>query len=154
MRGEPKHGKLATYKRHGCRCDECRAAVRAYNQDYWRKRGRPPLGNPCEVDGVQYPSQQAAAHATGKSKSTICYHLVKRADLSRLGKPRTHSKGGRKRLVKVGAREWPSQVALARYLDKPESSVRNWLRRGNMNALIGALVAADAREAAKPRRAA
>lgn len=153
MTRQPKHGTVGTYKRYRCRCDECREAMRAYDLAYHRKRGRLPRGNPCEADGVTYASQNAAARATGKSKSTVCYHLTRRADLSRLGKPRAHNNGGRKKAVRIAGRQWPSQVALAEYLGRPVGSVRGWIRHENMNALIGALVVADAREA-KNRKAA
>lgn len=29
---DPKHGTLTAYTNHGCRCDECRKAMRVYNR--------------------------------------------------------------------------------------------------------------------------
>jgi len=36
---EARHGKVTMYLRHGCECDECREAIRAYwNRRYYRRR--------------------------------------------------------------------------------------------------------------------
>lgn len=153
-----RHGTQSAYRRHGCRCDICREAARAYDREYWRRRGRQPKDNPCEKDGMEFATQRAAAAALGVSKSTITAALNRHGDLSRIGKGRGHSKGGRKIPVKVGPREWPSRKALAEWLGISEDTVRGWIRRGNVERLIAAVMQEDARRAraaaAMDRRAA
>lgn len=37
-----RHGTTTGYQHHGCRCDECREAVRRYMRAYRRRKGVPP----------------------------------------------------------------------------------------------------------------
>lgn len=45
---QPRHGTASEYSNHRCRCDDCRAAWRAWSRDYYRRRhnspGRQPRG--------------------------------------------------------------------------------------------------------------
>lgn len=41
--GDPRHGNLATYRHHGCRCAECVEANRAVKEVWRRKRGIMPI---------------------------------------------------------------------------------------------------------------
>lgn len=148
-----KHGTTSAYRRHGCRCTVCRDAARAFDREYWRRRGRQPIGNPCEADGKTFPTQREAAKALGVSKSAVTAALNRHGDLSRIGKGRGHSKGGRKNPVKIGPREWPSRKALAEYLGTTPDAVRGWIRRGNQDRLIAELMKADARHAEAARTA-
>ena len=76
------HG-TSRYK-HGCRCDNCRAANTAASRAYRRRLGVMPMGNPVEHDGTIYPSQKAAAAALGVTDVTIRAHLNRYGDLSRV----------------------------------------------------------------------
>lgn len=154
MSGTITHGTHAAYRHHKCRCEICVSFIRAYDREYWRRRGRQPKGNPVEHDGVTYPTQADAARTLGVSTSAICAALNADGDLSRIGKTRGHSKGGRKNPVRIGPRVWPPRKALAAYLGESEDTVRGWFRRGCMERLIAAVMRADAREAAQARRAA
>lgn len=78
-----RHGTNSKYQM-GCRCDDCRAAHRAYEAQRSRKAGVPPPGNPVVHDGIRYPSQSAAAKALGVNESTIRTHLDRYGDLSRV----------------------------------------------------------------------
>lgn len=137
------HGKVSTYRHHHCRCEACVSARLEYDRNYWRKRGRQPKGNLCEKDGVTYPTQEALGAAYGVTGSTVQKYLAVHGDLSRLGESRAHGRGGPKKPVKIGPREWPSKAALAAYIGAPLHSVRNWLRRGDMKRLLAAIIAAD-----------
>ena len=145
-----KHGTINSYKRHGCRCAPCRAAATASVTRYRRSCGVRPIGetgNLCEKDGVIYPSQSEAARALGVAESTIAYHLTKYGNLDRVGAPRAHSKGGGAKPVRIGHREWPSRPEFASYLGVRVTTLRGWLRRGDMQRIMGALMKADAQAA-------
>lgn len=40
----PQHGSRWTYKNHGCRCDECRAANTEWHREHRARTGRTPGG--------------------------------------------------------------------------------------------------------------
>ena len=156
---EIQHGTISAYRRHGCRCTDCRDAARASDREYWRRRGRQPQGNPCEVGGKTFSTQLEAARALGVSKSAITAALNRHGDLSRIGKPRSHSKGGRKCPVTVEGRTWPSMKSLAAYCGVTQRTIRRWLRdsprrllyaiRATDERLIAERMAADAKAASR-----
>lgn len=149
-RGTIRHGTAYAYKRHGCRCDECRSVAIAAVTRYRRECGIRPVSeicNPCEKDGTVYASQRAAAHALGVCDSTIEYHLSKYGNLDRVGGSRAHTKGGPRVPVKIGGREWPSRPEFAAYLGVPVTTLRGWLRRNDHQRIMGALMKADANAA-------
>lgn len=141
-----KHGTVNGYSKHKCRCQRCRKAKREANRAYWARRGRAPMGNPCQTpDGRTFPSQAAAAMALGVSQQCISDNLSRNGTLDMVGIRRTGRNGGFKRPVRIQGREWPSRSALARYLGVSDYSVRDWLRRGAIDRLVGALMKADAK---------
>lgn len=83
MTADIVHGTHHAYRRLRCRCDICRAAMRAYDRAYWRRRGRQPKGNPCARGDTVYPSQKAAAGALGVSEHTL-RGWIRRRDMNRL----------------------------------------------------------------------
>lgn len=142
------HGTITCYTHNKCRCDACKAAKRESTQRYWLKRGRGPLGNPCQLpDGRIFPSQAAAGRALGVCRSTISAHLERNGDLSQLGKRNPGRNGGAKKPIAVGNRTWASRADLARYLGRPDYCVRDWLKRDRIDLLIAALMLADAKAA-------
>ena len=149
------HGTLYAYRTRKCRCEECRTVYLAATVQYRRECGMRPMnetGNPCEKDGILYPSQRAAARALGITDSAVEYHLARYGNLDRVGGPRSHTKGGGCVPIKLAGREWPSRVAFADWLGVPITTVRGWLRRGDTDRLMGALMKADAKAAALQMR--
>ncbi|WP_295045148.1 hypothetical protein [uncultured Paracoccus sp.] len=140
------HGTTSEYTR-GCRCDQCKAAKRAYNRAYWESLGRPPLGSPCTDGKTNFPSQTAAAAHFGVAPSLISYHLDKHGNLSRLGKPSGGRTGGGKTPVQIGPRKWPSKAEFFRYLGVTDDTGRGWFRQSKTDRILAALMAADARRA-------
>lgn len=148
------HGTASGYTHHGCRCDACREARNAYRRSRYGKTGL-PKECPCATpDGRQFRSQAAAASALGIHPRRITYHLDRYGDLSRIGQPQRHSKGGHPHPVRIGPREWPSRKALADHIGRQPATVRRWISQGHMECLLSALMAADAREAARAAKAA
>ncbi len=144
-----KHGTLYAYKARGCRCKKCRRANADACRDYSRSRGTPAIGHVCKTsDGRRFRTQTEAAAALGVNKGTVSYHLNRYGNLDRIG----NTPGGRAprrcKPIQVGTRTWESNAALERYLRVRPGRVYDWLRRGDMDRLIAALMRADAAAAA------
>lgn len=141
------HGTVSAYSQ-GCRCADCKRAKRDYSREYRRAKGAMPHGNPVYHNGVHYPSQAEAAAALGVTQRTIAYHLDTYGDLYRVGsgkrtqlRPKRRGDG-----VRILVRKWASKSDLARYLGRSERTVRHWFARGDLDSLMAALMAADARQ--------
>ena len=146
--GPIKHGTVYAYKARGCRCKKCRKANTDHCRAYLRKKGVPPIGQVCELpDGRRFRTQSEAAAALGVCKSTISNHLNRHGNLDRIGATPGGRAPRRCKPIKIGPREWESNAALERYLGVRPGRVYDWLRRGDMERLMGALMAADARAA-------
>lgn len=96
--------------------------------------------------GRHHPSQIAAAAALGVSVKTVCYHLNKNGDLSRVGVGRGNHHGhtsSQAEPVVMGDREWPSRTLFARHLGVNAKTVQGWFRRGDTDRILSALMHAD-----------
>lgn len=143
MRHYPiKHGTIGAYKRRRCRCDACRQANTEASRRERRARGMPEMGNPCRRGDTIFRTQTEAARALGVSSNTVSYHLMKHGNLDRIGS--SGFRPVRCKPVRVGPREWPSRVELDRYLGLPRGTVSGWLCKGRLDALLGAVMRADA----------
>lgn len=138
------HGTTNGYSK-GCRCEACRIARRAYVRSWRRSKGIMPQGNPVEVNGIVYPSQSAAAAALGVTERVISYHLGKHPDFSRIGKRSGGGKGGRRTPVTILGREWQSVTALANHVGVAHSTMWKWIREGDKQSIVGAIMKADAK---------
>lgn len=137
-----KHGTLGTYEKRGCRCDACRQANIEASRRERRARGMPEMGNPCRRGGTIFRTQAEAARALGVSSNTVSNHLMRHGNLDRIGS--SGLRPLRCKPVRVGAREWPSRVALDRHLGLPRGTVSGWLCEGRLDALLGAVMRAEA----------
>ncbi|WP_347139467.1 hypothetical protein [Paracoccus sp. SSK6] len=140
-----KHGTSNAYK-CGCRCTRCTKANRDACRSYRRKKGIKDIaetGNPCKINSKVYQSQTQAAVAAGVSQSTISWHLNKHGNLDRLGGKRGNPNNSRRKPVQIGEREWPSRSALERYLGVSSGRVHRWIKKGQMDLLLAALLRAD-----------
>lgn len=112
-----------------------------------------PRACPVLWHGEVYPSQAELARRLGTTTRLIRYHLDRHGNLDRLGKGR----GSAQKLgapisanivpaktVTVGGRTWPSISAFARYVSRSRSTVLHWRRRGRLDLMVAALMAADA----------
>lgn len=137
-----QHGTASTYKR-GCRCRDCTQANTAASRKYRHKRGVIDKRNVCQVGNQVFESQKAAARALNVSKSAICYHLTTYGNLDRLGRKSCGRNGGARRPVRVGVHEWPSRSALDRHLGKRIGTVSDWIKRGELDRLVAAVMQAE-----------
>ncbi|QBX34621.1 hypothetical protein E4191_07765 [Paracoccus liaowanqingii] len=135
-----KHGTIYAYKCRGCRCDPCTRANTETCKTERRRKGILSPGNACKVGTEVFTTQQEAARAAGRTKGAITYHLNRYGNLDRLGGKRGGPSKGRCKPVCVGMQEWPSRSALDRALGVPIGTVSAWILRGDMNALIGAVM--------------
>ena len=141
-----KHGTIYAYKARDCRCKKCRRANADACRDYNRSCGAVPAGQPCETaDGRRFRTQTEAAAALGVNKGTITYHLNRYGNLDRIGKTPGGKAPRRCKPIQVGTRTWESNAELERYLGVQPGRVYDWLRRGDMDGLIAALMRADTR---------
>lgn len=139
-----RHGTPYVYRRYKCRCDACRAAHTADCKAWRRKNGvLDTNGNTCQVGTDVFRTQQEAARASGKAKSTISWHLNKHGNLDRLGGKRGGPAPKLCKPVRVGTREWPSRSALERYLGVASGTVHRWINGNRMDCLLAALLRAD-----------
>lgn len=139
-----KHGTIYTYK-SGCRCARCRKANTDECRAYRQKCGITDPRNPCRIGSTVHASQAAAARAAGVARSTITYHLNRWGNLDRLGNPPGTRDNGRCKPVRIGPRIWPSQTQLDEYLGVKVGTVSAWIKRGDIERIIEALMLADAR---------
>ena len=105
--------------------------------------------NACPVkgpDGTIYISHGAAAKALGVSKRTIGYHLDTWGNLDRVGREAARLNASRRRPITIGNRQWVSVALFADYIGHQRETVRNWVRKGDMDRIIGALMKADAQQ--------
>lgn len=140
-----RHGTIYAYKDRGCRCEKCRRANADSCRARRQRKGKGPAGCPVRsMTGQNFPSQRAAGRELGVSGSTICYHLNAHGNLDRLGCPPGGAAPGRCKPISVYGRTWPSNSALARYVGVRPQMLHNWIRRGQMDRLLAALMVADA----------
>ena len=142
------HGSTSGYAK-GCRCPECRHARTTASRQWRRANVIMPRGNPVAANGDVYPSENAAARVLGIHGETVRYHLDRHGDLSRVGQNYRGGcpNGGRKTPFCAGGRSWPSVSAFARYAGVSRSTARRWVKAGDLNNIIAAMIKADAQAA-------
>ena len=143
------HGSTYGYWK-GCRCTECRYANTAARRQWRRANGVIPVcGNPVAANGNVYQSENAAGRALGISGETVRGHLNRHGDLSRVGQIYRGGcrNGGKKTPFIAGGRSWPSVSSFARYAGVPRTTARRWVKSGDLNSIIAALIMADAKAA-------
>lgn len=160
--GSVPHGTARGYQRHGCRCDDCRAAE-TQRQREWRQRHRSgkvkhreghPSCVPVRIRGVDYPSISVAAAALGVGPASISGMLRMRGSAEGAGlgaaaprRPALH----RSKPVEIHGRAFPSISEAVRYLGVGRSQMNRMLREGMtpryLDYLLGKLMLADALKA-------
>ncbi|AZV00181.1 hypothetical protein pben1_p24 [Paracoccus phage vB_PbeS_Pben1] len=94
--------------------------------------------------GQQYRGAAAVAEAAGVNARTVLYHLDRHGDLSRLGigsGGHNQKPGRRGRQVSLCGRRWNSIQAMAHDLGISSKAAHRYIRAGNVDGLIRALMA-------------
>lgn len=97
--------------------------------------------------GKEYIGVEAVAAAAGVKHNVVSYHLNRHGNLDRLGIGRTCNfpkSTGKK--INVLGREWASRAEMGKYLGVHGSTVGRWLRDKKFDQILGAVMAAEARQ--------
>lgn len=104
-----------------------------------------------EWQGQHYVGMQAVADAAQVTRRTVVYHLARHGHLERLGSGRGGYPDNGASLRVLRSRPimgFPSIAAICRHTGTPKSTMQRWLRVGEADRILAALMAADARRAA------
>ena len=88
-----------------------------------------------------YRTQAEVAEAAGVHVNTVLRHLNQFGDLHSLAT----SRNGAPCKISIDGREWPTQVAFARFCGLHQSTVSEWLRDGRDDLMRRAVARADQR---------
>ena len=102
-----------------------------------------------------YLGQDAVALAAGVAPQTVADHLRVHGNLDRLGVGRgrhASHKAPASKPISDGSTEYPSIAAMARAAGVRPKTAQKWVRNGQRDRLLAALMAADARKTAAAMR--
>lgn len=109
------------------------------------KRKPGPAPDTYLWNGRIYVGTKAVAEAAGVGTGTVSYHLNTHGNLDRLGhgNARHFRAPVSSKPVNIGPRAFPSRRDLARAIGVNDSTVSRWLKDGQADRILSALMHAD-----------